>query len=349
MILSLHNESQNHTQIAMMYSKIATTAYYLPTTTLTNQDLQAEIPALDIEKTESKLGIKQRHISAVDETALDLAVKAAEKVFTNFDRKEIDFVILCTQSPDYFLPTTACILQDRLQLCKDIGALDYNLGCSGFVYGLAMAKGLIHTQIATNVLLVTAETYSKHLHPMDRSNRSIFGDGATATVITASERNQIFEFVLGTDGSGKDKLIVPNGGMRHAKIAMPETTVDATGNVTTANHLKMIGPDVFNFTIKHIPKAVQQCLEKNNTTLEALDFIIFHQANKYMLEYLRKKIKAPETKFYIHLEDTGNTVSSTIPIALQDCLVNNRIKKGDKVLLVGFGVGLSWAATMVEI
>ncbi|MFC5047001.1 3-oxoacyl-ACP synthase III family protein [Aquimarina hainanensis] len=333
----------------MVASKISQLAYYLPTATLSNEELQKEFPELDIDKTESKLGIKKRHISAQNETALDLAVKASENVLSNFDKEAIDFVILCTQSPDYFLPTSACILQDRLQLKKDIGALDYNLGCSGFVYGLAMAKGLIKGNIASNVLLVTAETYSKYLHKRDRGNRSIFGDGATATIISSSDKEQIMDFVLGTDGGGKDKLIVHNGAMRNCTEFAAEEVIDKSGNITSRNHLMMNGPDIFNFTIKNIPQAVSQCLSKNNITLEDIDFVIFHQANKYILEYLRKKTKIPESKFYINLENTGNTVSCTIPIAIQDCLNSKKIKAGDKVMLVGFGVGLSWAMTVVEI
>jgi 3-oxoacyl-[acyl-carrier-protein] synthase-3 len=333
----------------MVHTKVSHLKYYLPTGVLTNEDLRSEFPELDIAKTEEKLGIKKRHICGSDETALDLAVKASEEVLQDFNKSEIDFVILCTQSPDYFLPTSACILQDRLGLNKSIGALDYNLGCSGFVYGLAIAKGLIKASVASNVLLVTSETYSKYLHKRDRGNRSIFGDGAAATIVSVSDKDQIFDFVLGTDGEGKDKLIVHNGAMRNAHCVAAPEIVDKSGNITTENHLIMKGPDIFNFTIRNIPKAFNNCLAKNNIKLDDIDFVIFHQANKYMLEYLRKKIDIPNEKFYINLKETGNTVSSTIPIALYDCLKENKIRSGDKVMLVGFGVGLSWAMTIIEI
>ena len=333
----------------MIETKISNSAYYLPSSTLSNNHLQEEFPELDINKVETKLGIKKRHLCNNDETALDLAVKASEKLLKNFNKDKIDFIILCTQSPDYFLPTSACILQNELKLNKNVGALDYNLGCSGFVYGLAIAKGLIKASIANNVLLVTAETYSKHLHPKDRGNRLIFGDAATATVISQSDKSQIFNFELGTDGSGYDKLIVHNGAMRNKKNKFEQEVKDKLGSITSKNYLMMNGPDIFNFTIKNIPIAVKKCLSINQTSIDDIDFVIFHQANKYMLDYLRKKTKIPENKFYINLENTGNTVSNTIPIALCDCINNKLIKKGDKILLAGFGVGLSWALTIIEI
>lgn len=331
-----------------MNSEINKIYYYLPEKIITNKDLEADFPEWDSEKIENKIGIKERHIADETETALDLGYKAALGLINEIDKSKIDFLLFCTQSPDYFLPTSACILQEKLGLNKDIGALDYNLGCSGFVYGLALAKGLIHAEIVSNVLLVTSETYNKHIHKKDKSNRTIFGDGAAATLITKSDKEKIFKFDLGTDGNGKNNLIVQNGGIRNRKLITTEK-IDNAGNIYSDDNLFMNGPEIFNFTIEMIPKTINNCLIKNKITLEEIDFVIFHQANKYMLEHLRRKLRIPSEKFYINLEKTGNTVSATIPIALKDCLDKGLIKKGSKVLLSGFGVGYSWASTIIEI
>ena len=223
------------------------------------------------------------------------------------------------------------------------------MGCSGFIYGLAITKGLINSGIANNVLLVTSETYSKHLHPKDKANRTIFGDGAAAIVIEKSPEENIFEFSLGTDGSGFKNLIVPNGGLRNCYDSTAKEVEDDSGSIRTSNNLFMNGPEIFNFTIEAVPKLVTDVFEKNSLSLEDIDYVIFHQANKYMIEYLRKKIAIPKDKFYNNLLDTGNTVSTTIPIALKKCIEEKTIKKGDKVLLVGFGVGYSYGATIISI
>lgn len=323
-----------------MGSYIHSIEYYLPGNIVDNKQLSQEFPEWEAEKIEEKVGIQTRHICSKNETALDLAYYAAEKVLNNFNIDQVDFIILCTQSPDYFLPTGACILQDKLKLRKDIGAFDFNLGCSGYIYGLAIAKSLINTQIASNVLLLTAETYTKHIHPTDKSNRSIFGDGAAATLILSSPLDRIHEFVLGTDGSGKDNLIVRNGGMR---------LFDSQHENLLENYLFMNGPEIFNFTLDIVPDLVKNVLVKNNMSIDQIDFCIFHQANKFILEYLRKKLRINPDRFYINMLETGNTVSATIPIALKDCLENQKVKSGDKILLVGFGVGYSWGATILTI
>jgi 3-oxoacyl-[acyl-carrier-protein] synthase III len=330
-------------------SKITQTAYYLPDSILTNKALEEEFSDWDSGKLENKIGIVNRHISGEGETAVDLAEQAAIKLFKNYDKTKIDFLILCTQSPDYILPTSACILQARLGLSTTVGAFDYNLGCSGFIYGLAMAKGFIVSGIAKNILLITAETYSKYIHSKDRSNRSIFGDAATATVISANDNKGILDFALGTDGSGADNLIIKNGGARNHLVSNAVMNEYQPGSFNTNNHLYMNGPEIFNFTIKAVPKLVKQVLEKNNYNISDIDYTIFHQANKFMLNYLRKKLKIAEEKFYINLDETGNTVSATIPIALYEAIKNEYVKKGDKVLLVGFGVGYSYGAIIIEI
>jgi 3-oxoacyl-[acyl-carrier-protein] synthase-3 len=278
-----------------------------------------------------------------------MAGKACERLFDNFDRSIIDFVLLCTQSPDYFLPTSACILQDRLGLRTEIGALDFNLGCSGYVYGLSLAKGLLSASIAENVLLVVSETYSKHIHPQDKGNRSIFGDAASATLISKDMLSKIHEFALGTDGRGWNNLIIHNGAMRNRPQQKAMDWTDENGVLRNDDMLYMNGPEIFNFTIEAVPVLINQVLQKNKTSLDDIDFVIFHQANQYMLQYLRELIGVDENKFYVDMAETGNTVSATIPIALEKCLKEGRVKPGDRVLLAGFGVGYSYGATIITI
>jgi len=329
--------------------KIINIEYYLPEKIITNDQLAEQFPDWSSEKIEKKVGIRERHIVKEDETALDLALIVGKKILENYDKDKIDFLLFCTQSPEYYLPTGACILQDKLGLGTDIGAFDYNLGCSGFIYGLGLAKSLINSNIATNILLITSETYTKHIHPKDKSNRTIFGDAAVATLVEKSEEEYIGEFVLGTDGGGYKNLIVPNGGLRNRYDPNAKEINDGSGSVRTDNNLYMNGPEIFNFTIKAVPKVMSETLKKNNTTLNEINYVIFHQANKYMNEYLRRKIGIPEEKYYLNLLHTGNTVSATIPIAIKDSLNNKLIKKGNKVLLVGFGVGYSWGGTIITI
>jgi 3-oxoacyl-[acyl-carrier-protein] synthase-3 len=332
-----------------MGAKISFIEYYYPENKLTNEGLKAEFPDYDFSSFESKVGIKNRYIADKNTTALDLAEKACLKLFHRFDKNEIDYILLCTQSPEYFLPTTACILQDRLGLSSNVGALDFNLGCSGYTYGLSLAKSLISSGHAKNVMLVTAETYSKFLHPKDRSNRSIFGDAATSTIISYSEEDSIKEFLFGTNGAGYDKLIVKNGGARQIYNPDAVEIEYGTDNVYTDNHLYMNGPEVFNFTSDVIPSFTLNLLEKNKITKEDIDQFILHQANAFMLNFLRKKLKIEKDKFYIDLNDGGNTVSCTIPIALKKYSKNIKGGCSENVILVGFGVGLSWCGGLIKI
>ena len=332
-----------------MNSKINGIEYYLPEKVLDNKELEELFPGWDSSKTESKIGIRQRHIAGEDETALDMAEKACEKALANFDKSKIDFLILCTQSPDYFLPTSACILQDRLGLSENIGAYDFNLGCSGYIYGLAQAKGLISCGIAKNILFVVSETYSKHMYEKDVANRAIFGDGSAATIVSAADVERIHQFSFGTSGSGAENLIVKNGGMRNDKEISPEEIPYGTQSFYTSNHIYMNGPEIFNFTIEYVPKLVANTLAANNMSMDDVDYFIYHQANKFMLNYLRKKDKIPKDKFFIDMEETGNMVSATVPVALKKCIDKNIVTPGQKVMLVGFGVGYSWGATIITI
>lgn len=330
-----------------MKAYLKSLAYYLPKEVLSNEVISNKFPEWDVNKITSKLGIVERRISSSDETISEMAIKASENLFTEFNinRDEIDFVLLCTQSPDYFLPTTACIVQDKLGIPTKAGALDFNLGCSGYIYGLALAKGLISTGIATNVLLITSEAYTKYIHPEDKSNMSIFGDAATASLISTSGFGEIQNFELGTDGSGADNLIVRNG---CSKKRFEESLdyYDQFGNIINDKNLYMNGGEIFNFTSNLIPNLIRNTLLKNKSTKEEINLFIFHQANKYLLNHLRKKIDINDELFYIDMEKFGNTVSSTIPIALYGAMKKGKLQ--GKVLLAGFGVGYSWGGAIIN-
>jgi 3-oxoacyl-[acyl-carrier-protein] synthase-3 len=331
-----------------MQAFIKAIEYYLPERVVANEELAREFPEWSVDKIAGKVGVDKRHIAAENETAADMAVKAAENLFRQgIDRDSIDYVLFCTQSPDYFLPASACLIQDRLGLSKDIGALDFNQGCSGYIYGLSLAKGLLSANIATNVLLLTGETYTKRLHPRDKGNRTIFGDAASATVIAAEGFAGIGEFCLGTDGSGAGNLILRTGGAREPeKKGVVE--FDENNNPVSPDYIYMNGSEIFSFTLTAVPALISNTLRKNNIEKEAVDLFVFHQANKYMLDFLRKKIKIDEDKFYMCLSEVGNTVSSTIPIALCEALKSGAFKKGMKILLAGFGVGLSWGGCVLN-
>ena len=329
-----------------------------------------------------KTGIERRHICPADMTAADMAVLAAEKVFAaGVDKQRIDFVLYCTQSPDYHLPTTACILQDRLGLPKNCGALDFDLGCSGYVYGLGLAKGLIESGQAKNILFLTSETYTKYIHPEDHAVKPLFGDAATATVISACEEEEsgITGLVYGTDGSGYDKLIVPVGGMRQRYQETPVTTTkDKYGNVRTNQNLYMDGGAIMNFALDVVPKMVDEILAKTGLSKEEIDYYVFHQANRFMLKSLQQICALTELPYWNDCAEYGNTVSSSIPLALSDVVeavkrkneenkdaieeegINQRQTKPEEknkvndnelkhVILVGFGVGLSWGGCVVDL
>ncbi len=317
--------------------------YHLPEHVLTNEQLAREFPEFTVAKIEAKTGISERRIAAPAECASDLAVHAAQRLFqTGIAPRDVEYILFCTQSPDYPLPTTACLLQHRLGIPTSAGALDFNLGCSGYIYGLSLAKGLIESGQVRNVLLLTAETYSKYIDRGDRGLRTLFGDGAAATWLVSQPASNpdvvsLGPVAFGTDGAGECNLIVRQGGARHPGRASER---DA--------RLTMNGGEIFSFTLQTVPAAVQQILERARLTLADVDRFVFHQANHYMLENLREKLGIPPEKFIVEMRDCGNTVSSTIPIALKRAALAGRIRAGHRVMLVGFGVGYSWGAVLLR-
>ena len=332
-----------------MHASIPAIEYYLPDMSITTAQLSAIFPEWGVEKIEAKTGIRCRHISADSECASDLAYKAAEKLFASgaCDRKAVDFVITCTQSPDYVLPATACLLQDRLGIPTSVGALDVNLGCSGFLYGLGLAEGLISSGQASHVLLITADTITKYIDESDKTTRTIFGDGAAATLLVRDVNASLGPFIYGTDGRGGPYIICPNSGARRSdgKKELSGTPLDSPAK---RDRLFMDGPRVFDFVLSEVPKCVQELLSKSRVELDAIDLFVFHQANQYMLDELRRIIGVPREKFQLTLSHCGNTVSSAIPIALKHAEMEGRLTSDSLTMIVAFGVGYSWGATLLR-
>jgi len=323
-----------------MKLKISAISYHLPSLVETNDTLKEDNPDWDIPKILDKTGILTRYISAADETAVDLAFEAGTKLLHSdiVNLEEIDLLILVTQSPDFVLPTSACILQVKLGLTKRCMAFDINLGCSGFIYALSVAGGLIESGVATKGIILCADTYSKYIAKNDRTCRPIFSDGASAVFVELSKTDDIGPFDFGTDGSGFDKLIVKGSGARNPNLIKNKST----------SNLEMNGSNVFLFTMNVVPKSINNLLSRTSKTLDDIDLIVFHQASKLVIDNIIKKLSLDEKKVFINYASIGNTVSATIPIALKDASSQGRLKAGDTVMVVGFGVGLSWGATLIN-
>lgn len=333
-------------------ARIGVIATHVPDTVLSNDELAALFPEWPASKILDKTGISERRIAAPGETAADLAYHAARELFAagTCAPADVDFLILCTQAPDYVLPTTACVLQNRLGLSTDAGALDVNLGCSGFVYCLSLAAGLIASGAATNVLLLTADTYSKYIHANDKSVRTLFGDAACATLISAGDDEEegsasIGPFIFGTDGGGAKDLIVEAGAFRTPCTPATATeSDDLFGNTRSPENLYMNGANVMGFTLREVPRTFTRMLAATNLRAADYDHVVLHQANKFMLNALQKKLGLPDAQVPRAFAHVGNTVSSTIPYVLADLQKTGQMARGTRIMLIGFGVGLSWAA-----
>lgn len=317
-----------------MNYKIQALEYYLPERIIDNKYL-FEKSGIDIEFLENKIGIKTRHIAAENETTSDMATKAAILLAerNKLDLDKVDLLILCTQNPDYKLPTTACIVQNNLKLKTSCIAFDINLGCSGFIYSLAIAGSFLKTGLAKYGIIIMVDQYSKLIDYQDKNTASLFGDAATASLIVAcTDSNGVLGVNFGTDGSNADKLIANNSG-----VAL---------NPEKSKYLYMDGREIFKFSVQVVPKSVNDILEKNKLKVSDIKFFIFHQANKYMLSEIQKRIGISDQQMIIDLEDYGNTVSSTIPIAYKNVLTKGVLKNNDLLIFCGFGVGLSWGTIL---
>ena len=283
------------------------------------------------ERVVASTGIKYKYVSNKNETALNLAISACKKL--KIKKNDIDALIYVTQSPEYLLPTTACILQDKLNLRKDILAYDINQGCSGFVYGLFTGYSFLKYKEIKNILLICSDTYTKYIKKGNQSCETIFSDGASAMILKKNSFKKS-NFKFATDGSGFKDLIVKNSATNYKINSFPELFMD--------------GKKVLMFTMSNIPSFILNFLKKNKLKINQIKYFVFHQASKVVIDNLVRKMNLPKKKVFCNYENIGNTVSSTIPIALFDLILKKKIKRGDKLLLCGFGVGYSMAASILD-
>ena len=325
--------------------------YYLPEKVISNLDLAKDNPEWNIEKIEEKSGVKKRHVTESDQTALDLAIKAVEKLFAsgNISKDQIDAVIFCTQSQDYIMPANSFLIHKHFNFKQNVWTFDYNLACSGYIFGLAITRGIIETGLAKNVLLINSETYSKYLNPKDRSTNILFGDGAAASVISSENSGGIIDIILSSNGEKFDTFYIPAGGMKIPKSSnTKETNIDHSGNAKSLENIHMNGFAVWQFISKNVSEQINTILERNHLSVDDIDLFVFHQASKLTLDSLVKMLKLNEDKVFVNLQDIGNTVSASVPIALKDAERSGKLKKGNLILLSGFGVGLSWGSIIMK-
>ena len=323
----------------------------VPANTIDNLTYTEHFPAEDVREIVEKTGIKERRFAPAGMTSSDLCYHAAIKLFedNDVDPEEIDALIFISQTPDYRMPATSVILQDKLGLPKSTLAFDMNLGCSAFVYGLSVAYSFMQQPNFRNVLVLDGETRSRVYHPKDRKTAFLFGDGAVAALINRDEAYGKSFFSLNSDGSRESLIKVDAGGYRNPSTpeTLKEKVVDEHGNIRTAEHGYMNGADVFNFAIREIPKDVKATLEYSGIGKEEIDYFVFHQANMYMNSYLGKKLKLDMDKVPVCLDKFGNTSSVSIPLTIVSQL-KNKLGNGEpkQMLLCGFGVGMSWATAV---
>lgn len=336
----------------MLQTKISSPVYYLPKKVVFNEDLLKYVD-VSPEYILDKLGIEKRHFIASDETASTMAVEAVKKLFNSAPGLEgkIEFIIVTTQNPDNILPGIAPKIQHELNLNKNIFALDINLACSAYPYALSIASSLINSGLFTKGLIITSECYSRRMNMKDKNVCTLFGDAATATLIESTTENTGFiSFDFGTDGGGYDYLMIPAGGIKYP--LSQESSIEkefGPSQVRSDNDIYMNGKEIFNFVMDMVPRSIENCLKKGNLTLASIDYFVFHQANNYMLKALARNMKLPEEKVILDIKDYGNTVSSTIPIALSNMYKDNLVRKDKIILMCGFGVGLSWSTCIYKV
>ncbi len=315
-----------------------------------NSDLGYLIPEEEIEKTINSIGIKEKRIADKDVTSSDLCFKAAKKLLEDnqIDPSEINALIFVSQTSDYHQPATSPILQDRLGLSKDTLCFDVNLACSGYVYGLSIAYSFAAQNGINKVLLLVGETMSKIVSPYDKESAPLFGDAGTATLIERGDYGDAI-FSLHSDGSGAQVMVIPDGGFRNPTTpASFEEETDKNGNRRTREHFRMNGMDVFNFGMREEPKDIKKIVAEAGLTMDDIDILIYHQANKFMTDFFTKRIKFSTEKTPYSLEFFGNTSSASIPLTIVTALKNGYPVR-EKVILSGFGAGLSWGSSLVNL
>lgn len=322
----------------------------VPKKVVYNKDLSYLIPEEELDKVISNIGIKERRYAEIDVCASDLCQKAAEKLFndTNIDKNTIDALIFISQTSDYHQPATAPLLQHKLGLPTTTLAFDVNLACSGYVYGLSIAYAYASLPGIRNVLLLVGETMSKTVSQHDKVSTPLFGDAGTATLVSVGEFPDAV-FSLNTDGSGSDVIKMLYGGYRNPSCLKGfEETIDADGNIRTGEQFYMNGMDVFNFGMSVEPKDIKTLLKECSMSIEDVDILIYHQANRFMTDFFSKRLKISLEKTPYSLDKFGNTSSASIPLTIVSEL-NERYPNRKNVIVSGFGAGLSWASAMIDL
>jgi 3-oxoacyl-[acyl-carrier-protein] synthase-3 len=324
-------------------------ASYLPEKRVSNADLAAAFPGWNMRRFESISGIRNRYEEPLG-AASDMALRAVQRIFDlGIKKEDVDFLIVVTQSGDYRLPSTACVLHGKLGLPDSAGALDINLGCSGFVYSLILAKSLVCSGTVRNALIATVEKSSFLVHESDVTLRSILSDAAAAALVSSEQGfAEIGEGDFGTDGAGWSHIIVPAGGS--AQAASDETKIpsaDADGNLKYPEYERMNGMEIFNFSVERAPESIERALRKNGLSADQIDYFLLHQANRIILESIAAKLKIPPERVPSNIAEAANTSSCSIPILLSELVEAGSIKSGMKLALCGYGVGLSWASVVL--
>lgn len=311
----------------------------LPAHVVTNEMLAAEQPDWDMARVARRTGVQSRHIAAADETALDLGARAADDVLSRaaIDRDSITAIVFCTQTPDYPLPPNSCQLQDRLGLREDIPVLDINHACSGFIYGMSVCSALANRE--GNGLLINGDTYSKIIASNDRSTRTVFGDGAAATLIPGSESPgalRVMDTVFGSSGAGHERFIVCHGGARTAEAGVQPV-------------IEMDGLGMLNFVLEKIPAAIDELLLRNTLRRDEIDLWVFHQASRVAVDALGAEMGLAGDRVILDMEDIGNLVSASIPVCIARARERGQFEQGMRIVTAGFGVGLSWGASLMTV
>ncbi|AGB41366.1 3-oxoacyl-(acyl-carrier-protein) synthase III [Halobacteroides halobius DSM 5150] len=322
-------------------AKVAGLGSYVPDQVLTNSDLEELVDTSD-EWITQRTGIKERRVVKEDVTASDLGYQAAQKAIENadIDKDKLDLILVATSTPDYVgFPSTACLIQDKLGL-PGIPAFDVAAACTGFIYALSVASQYIETGAYDNILVIGSEALSKVIDWEDRGTCVLFGDGAGAAVLTPAQSGGILTNHLGADGSKSDVLKIPGGGSCNP---LSQQLLDE-GN----HYLEMEGSAVFKFAVRILGKAAQNALQQIGLNRDDIDYLIPHQANIRIIDSAAKRLRLDKEQIYVNLDKYGNTSAASIPLALDEAAKKNKIKQGDIVVLVGFGAGLTWGATVLE-
>ena len=329
-----------------MTIKLQAVTSAVPDTLWTNRKIQ-ELTGASPDFVEKKIGVESRFFLGDNETGVDLSLEAVSKLLDqcNIDKNAIELLVYITQTPDYRIPQNSALLHQRLKLPKSCASFDISLGCSGYVYGLSVTQGLMEIQGISNAILVTCDPYSKIMDKNDKNTMTVFGDAATASLLSNEGVFQIGKADMGTNGEFSSSLQIDHAGAKNPVLGV-HRELPRTSKVEEIR-LNMKGREVFNFVVSNVPNSIQNCLNKNNLEMEDVTWFALHQGSKHMLDYMASRVGIPDEKMLRNLSKYGNTVSSTVPMLIEELLDNSSLIGGNKVIISGFGVGLSWATNVL--